>query len=217
MKEPLPPLSEWLRWLGEMPSPFRLAPEGLPGGVVRVSAVVADLFETAFGAPPQGALLDAFRATVPTAATVPTVATVATVATVPTVPTSAERNRLGFVLVACHLFSHPSLRGRPLSAAGLRTFLVQELASLAHSVSVSSLDSDEERREELVRRALRALGEALPGESASESEDRLRQVDSVERRRVLAAAAEREKRSREVREKMAKKAAEEAAAKVGRE
>jgi len=196
MSEPLPPLSAWLRWLGEIPSPFRLAPEGLPGGVVRVSAVVADLFETAFGAPPDGAFLDAFR---------------------PAAETAAERNRLAFALVACHLLGHPSLLGRPLSSAGLRTFLVQELASLAQAVPVSSLDSDDERREELVRRALRSLGEALPGESRAESEDRLRQVDSVERRRVLAAASDREKRAREVREKMAKKAAEEAAAKVGRE
>jgi hypothetical protein len=61
------------------------------------------------------------------------------------------------------------------------------------------------------------VGASLPGESASEAADRLQQVDSVQRRRVLQAAAERERRAREVREAMARKAAEEAAAKVTRE
>ena len=70
---------------------------------------------------------------------------------------------------------------------------------------------------ELVRRAFAALGLRLPGESAGEAEDRLAQVDSVERQRLLRAAAEKEKRAREVREMMARRAAEEAAAKVSRE
>jgi hypothetical protein len=64
---------------------------------------------------------------------------------------------------------------------------------------------------------LRALAVTLPDESLNEAEDRFRQVDSVERRRVLVAAAERERRAREVREAMAKQAAKEAAAKVSRE
>jgi len=82
---------------------------------------------------------------------------------------------------------------------------------------VDHLLAEEERREELVRRALRACAVALPGESDAEREDRLKQVDSLERHRVLAEAAERDKRARAVRDAMAKKAAEEAAAKVSRE
>ena len=78
-------------------------------------------------------------------------------------------------------------------------------------------EQDEERREELIRRATTALGLSLAGESPNEAADRLKQVDSVERRRVLVAAAARERRARQVREAMAKKAAEEAAAKVSRE
>jgi hypothetical protein len=94
---------------------------------------------------------------------------------------------------------------------------VQDLAALAVTVPVAALAGDEERREELARRVLAATEVRLPGETAAQAADRLKQVDSVERRRVLAAAAERERRAREVREMMARKASEEAAAKVSRE
>jgi hypothetical protein len=95
--------------------------------------------------------------------------------------------------------------------------LVQELSAVSGIVNVEQLDQDEERREELIRRTLRAVDWLLPGEMRNEADDRLKQVDSIERRRVLLAAAERERRAREVREAMARKAAEEAAAKVSRE
>ncbi|HEV8269608.1 MAG TPA: hypothetical protein VGR00_15300 [Thermoanaerobaculia bacterium] len=192
----VPSLPEWSRWLVERPAAFRADPEGFPGGFVRVRAVVADLFEM-LGGKASDALLSAFDASS---------------------AGEVERNRLRFVLAACHVLAHESLReagGAKLSGVG--KLLSQELASLAAVLPVDRLDADEERREELVRRALRALTVSLPGESAHEAEDRLRQVDSVERHRVLAETAEREKRARAVRDAMAKKAAEEAAAKVSRE
>ena len=95
--------------------------------------------------------------------------------------------------------------------------LLQELASLSVVAKVAQLDQEDERREELIRRCMRALGRRLDGESESEAEDRFKQGDSVERHEVLVAAAEREKRQREIRDAMAKKAAEEAVPKVGRE
>jgi hypothetical protein len=192
----VPPLSEWLRWIGEIPAAFRAEPEGFGEGRLRVRAVIADLFETLFGSAPPESLLGAFVATS---------------------SSGAERNRLGWVLAAAHVLWHPSMRGRLLPRAEVERFFVQELAALGAAAAVGSLDAEEERREELTRRALRACGLGLPGESGNDAEDRLRQVDSVERRRVLVAAAERERRAREVREAMARKAAEEAAAKVSRE
>lgn len=192
----LPPLAEFLRWLNEMPPAFRAAPAGFPGGATPVPAVVADLCDTLYGAPPGDDLLQAFR---------------------PANAGKGERNRLLWGLAACHLLWHPALRGRPLPADGLRRLLVQDLAGLAAVTPAERLLDDEERREELVRRAFAALGLRLPGESAKEAEDRLVQVDSVERQRLLRAAAEKEKRAREVREMMARRAAEEAAAKVSRE
>jgi hypothetical protein len=192
----LPPLAEFLRWLNEAPPAWRAAPAGFPEGVTPVHAVVADLCETLYGQPPAEDLLQAFR------------------------PASAgdeERNRLLWVLAACQLLWHPALRSRPLPADGLRKLLVQDLAGLAAVTPVERLADEEERREELVRRSFAALGLRLPGESAKDGEDRLAQVDSVERQRLLRAAAEKEKRAREVREMMARRAAEEAAAKVSRE
>lgn len=192
----LPPLAEFLRWLNEMPEPFRAEPAGLPSGTVPVRAIVADLYETWFDDRPVDDLLDAFH---------------------PSGTGKLERNRLRWVLAACHLLWHPELRRQPPAPEKFTKFLVQDLAALAAVAQADTLRTEEERREELIRRALGALGLLLPGESAKEAEDRLSQVDSVERRRLLKEAAEKEKRAREVREMMARKAAEEAAAKASRE
>jgi len=192
----MPPLAEFLRWLAEMPQAFRVEPLGVGQGQLPVHAVVADLFDTLFGEHPEEALLAAFRAAN---------------------GGKVERNRLLWVLAACHLVWHPAFRGQALDRSRLGRFLVQDLAGLAAVVAAEALANDEERREELVRRTLRTLGLQLPGETAREADDRLAQVDSVEKRRLLQEATDKEKRAREVREMMARRAAEEAAAKVSRE
>jgi hypothetical protein len=191
MSAELPPLAEFLRWLADLPDAFRSEPAGFPGGRVPVAAVVNDLAETLTGRPTEAALLAVGR---------------------PANAGRAERNRLRWVLAACHLLWHPAFRQRPLSTDGLRKLLGDELPAVAAVAPFDDLLADEERREELVRRALRALGLRLPGESERDAEDRLTQVDSVERQRLLREAAERERRAREVREAMARRAAEEAAA-----
>jgi hypothetical protein len=192
----LPPLAEFLRWLAELPEPFRSEPQGFGTGGVPVHAIVADLFDTYSGEHPEASLLAAFK---------------------PANAGKFERNRLRWVLAACHLLWHPALRSQSIDRARLNKLLLQDLAALASVVSADTVLADEERREELIRRTLLALGLLLPGESQKEAEDRLTQVDSVERRRLLREAAEKEKRAREVREMMARRAAEEAAAKVSRE
>jgi hypothetical protein len=196
MSDPLPPLAEFLRWLADMPAAFRATPAGFKGGSARVEAVVTDLAETLLGTPPPPALLAACA---------------------PARADRAERNRLGWVLGACHLLWHPELRRRPCPPEGLRRLFADDLAALAAAEPVESLLTEEERREELVRLVLRALGLRLPNESEREAEDRFAQVDSVERRRLLKEAAERERRAKEVREALARKAAEEAAARYGGE
>ena len=191
-----PPLPEWLHWVAEMPNAFRLLPEGFEGGSVRVHAVVSDLFETLFGISAGPLIVSACR---------------------PNDTGKRELNRLRWILAACHVLWHPHLRVSPGEKASIERLLVQELAGLAAIAPVDLLFSEEEKREELVRRILRAANHHLSGESDKEAEDRLRQLDSVERYRVLAAAVERERRAREVRQAMARKAVEEAAAKVTRE
>ncbi len=128
-----------------------------------------------------------------------------------------ERNRLRWVLAACHLYWHPSLRARVLPRAGVVRLLVQELASLAAVANADALATDEERREELIRRGLSAAGLRLPGETEVQAADRLNQVDSIERRKLVAAAAEKQRRAKAIQEEMRRKAAEEAASKASSE
>lgn len=193
--EPAPTLAELLRWLQEMPAAFLTEPAGFPGGRTPVAAVVADLAESATGQLPGARALAAFA---------------------PRDAGRGERNRLRWVLAGCHLLWHPDLR-RGATEQQVLAFLDRELAALAGVVPVEQLHADEERREELIRLALRALGRRLPGESASDTEDRLTQVSSVERHRLLRDAAAREKRARDIRRRMAEEAAREAAARYSPE
>jgi hypothetical protein len=191
-----PALAALLRHIAERPPAVRAEAEGAtPTGVARPRAVIADLYAR-LGRSATPALLDAMTARE---------------------RSPAERNRLAWVLAAAHALDGAVQTGALPSAAGLDRFFTEELAQLAATIHVDRLDADEERREELARRSLRAVGMRPAGESATEAEDRLKQVDSIERARLLAEAAERERRAREVREAMAKKAAEEAVPKVGRE
>lgn len=183
-------LAELVRHIGALPSTLRTG-----SGIPVVRAVVRDLFETLTGTSADAPLLDAFAAPVD----------------------ETRESYYGWTLAAAHVLMHPELARSTADAAALRKLLLQELAQLSAIVKVNLLDQDEERREELCRRCVRALGQTLAGESAAEADDRLRQVDSIERHEVLKAAEEREARAREVREAMAKKAAEEAVPKVGRE
>lgn len=75
--------------------------------------------------------------------------------------------------------------------------------------------SDPDRREELARLCLRALGLRPQGESEAQALDRLQTLDSLERHKILAATAEAERRAREVREAMARKRALESASRYG--
>ncbi|MDP2314793.1 MAG: hypothetical protein Q8P41_17950 [Pseudomonadota bacterium] len=188
---PLPPIATWIRWLAEAPAAFDAVPEGFPGGVVRVRAVVADLFAL-YGAHATPGILAAFE---------------------PKDASDRERARLRAVLLACRVLAHPALPGVQVPA--VERLLVHELAEWAAVVGANV--TSEERREELVRRCLRAAAARPGGEGVADAEDRLKQVDVVERARVLRDAAERERRTRELREAMARAAAEEAAAKMGRE
>jgi hypothetical protein len=99
---------------------------------------------------------------------------------------------------------------------------------LAQVASAAAFVQDEDRREELVRLCLSGLGLVPDGETPNQAEDRLTALSSVARVRAVAAAKEKlrlakeeaereEARARQVREELARKAAEEAAAKGSRE
>lgn len=195
-ERPIPELAEFLRWLRE--SPEALFGEQAAG--LRRSfdprAMMSDLFETYTGAPLAPSQAAAFSGAE---------------------GSNRERNWLRWTAAAARLLWHESLRGRAVEAARLRKFFLQETADLAAVADASGLLDQQERQEELVRRLLRLLHLRLPGESAETAADRLRQVDSVEQAKLIAAAAQREARSQAVRKAMMDKAAEEAAARIVRE
>jgi hypothetical protein len=89
------------------------------------------------------------------------------------------------------------------------------LVELAELVRPELVVSDPDRREEFVRLCLQAHGLRPARESVEQSMDRLGTLNSVERKRVLAATAAAERRAREVREAMAQKRALEAASRYG--
>lgn len=201
---PTPSLAELLRWIGDMPAAFAAEPTGFPDGVVSVRAVVCDTYETLAQARPSEALLQAFSATA---------------------LTKIERNRLRWVLAACWVFWHPFFRQCRFDAEKFKNLMVLDLSDLAAIMPVENLLTDQDRREELARLAMAAVGSSFPDETWDDFKDRLTQVDSIESHRVIAQATIKEKQAREdrakrekaVRSEMARKAAAEAAAKESRE
>ena len=77
--------------------------------------------------------------------------------------------------------------------------------------------TDGDRREELVRLCLSELGIRPAGETVDEATDRLNTLDSVERVNVVRKTRKAEARARKIREEMARKRAEEAAARYSPE
>lgn len=130
---------------------------------------------------------------------------------------AAGSRRLRLILIAAWLLHDEWFLGKTDLAGVAGDFLDRRLDELAALVQPERFVDDADRREELARLTLAALGVRPAGETQEQARDRLATLDSAERRRVIAAAQESEKRSREVREAMRKRAAQEAAASYGRE
>ena len=107
---------------------------------------------------------------------------------------------------------------RPELASDMWSLLLGEkLGELSRMLRPEMTVTDPDRREELVRVSLNALGLRPQGESVAQATDRLTTLDSVERERVVRKTRAAEARAREIREQMAAQAAEEAAARYSRE
>jgi hypothetical protein len=104
-----------------------------------------------------------------------------------------------------------------LAEASWRFLQSDALTKLAKLVRPDVIINDPDRREELVRLCLKALGLVPEGESVAQAADRLATLDSAERERVIRRTRRAEARAREVREAMARQRAEEAAARYSRE
>jgi len=189
-----PPLESLTRRLAECPPEFLASPRLGAVGKVVVPAVVADLLREIGG----GALTPEAAAAFDDNAR------------------WGKRNTLSLTLVACWLLHDPWFRRPDLAAAAL-SLLAGGLHELAQATSADKCITDADRREELARLCLKALGLRPAGESVAQAEDRLATLSSLERASLLKATAAAEKRAAEIRAAMARKALDEANLKAMRE
>ena len=196
-----PPLETLTRRLAETPGDFLAEPRIGKLGSVNVAAVVADLMLDLGAQPLDDPQVGAFTSADP----------------------RKDRNRLSLTLITAWLLRDDTLKAalagaspaeRQASLLGVLTANVRELAELTQA---PRFVADPDRREELVRFALKGLALRPAGESVEQAQDRLATLNTAERQRVIVAARAAEERARAVREAMARKAAEEAAAKYNRE
>ncbi len=198
MSEEGPILEVLTRRLAECPAEFLAEPRIGPSGQVSVAAVVADLLRDLGGPrlPPTQA--EAYQPRSSRQA-------------------AAQRNWLSLVLVAAWLLHDPWFRQAQRFGPAAAEFLANQLVELASLGPAPKFITDPDRREELARLCLQGLGLRPAGETPAQAADRLATLSTAERQRVLAAARVAEERSRAIREAMARKAAEEAAAQYSRE
>ncbi|QYG08453.1 hypothetical protein KY494_06635 [Janthinobacterium sp. PAMC25594] len=129
----------------------------------------------------------------------------------------ADRNRLALAMILCWLLADEWFIGQQLPQHDLLQVLGEAARELAASTPAHQFTQDPERREELARIVLARLGFRPRDESVAQATDRLSAISGTERRRLLEASRLAEQRSREIREALAKKAAEESADKWSRE
>ena len=189
-----PQLEKLTRRLAETPEEFLEDPVIGSRGMVRADAVVSDLLQDLGGPPLTDAEAAAFASSDP-----------------------KRLNQLRLILVAAWLLHDEWFTAAQKYAAQSRAWLSGGLGALAALVAARLFVSDPERREELARLCLSALGLRPQAEAEGQAQDRLNSLSSVEREKVIRATKGQLERARQIREAMKKKAAEEAAAKAVRE
>ena len=195
-----PAVEQLTRRLAECPEEFLLEPRlaGSTDGHIEVAAVVADLL-VALGSPEPEAKLSPQAVKVWTGTS------------------PGDRNLLSLTLVAAWLCHDRTLRELGGLGPAVRRWLLEGLPPLAAVVAPELFVSDGDRREELARALLDALGLLPAGETQAQSTDRLRALSSVERARVIEATRAQQQRARELREQMASERARQAAARYSSE
>lgn len=188
-----PPLPALLQRVAETPKDFLAEPRIRAAGQVHVAAVVGDLIAS-LGADVGTGALERFAGKGP-----------------------ADRNFLAVVLVLCWVLADPWFVSAAPTKSELLALLGDAASELAAATSARKFVEDPDRREELVRVTLAAIGCRPAGESEAQAEDRLTSLSSAERARVVEAARAAELRARQIREALRKKAAEESADKYTRE
>lgn len=189
-----PSLEPLLRRVLETPAEFTAPPRYNDSGETVVAAVVGDLYRN-YGLSPTLSVLERFDAS--TRAT--------------------TKNHHAIALLIAWLLTDGTLQARSLSSDVASSLFSETVDELAEQISAPKLLSDPHRREELVRLVLARWDLRPQGESLAQAQDRLTSLSSAERKRVLQAAQTAERRAREIRAALARKAAEESADKWTRE
>lgn len=194
MQQEGPILESLTRRLAETPEDFLAEPRIGRTGAVEVAAVVSDLLEI-LGSSREGNPLTRFV----------------------TQDARADRNRLAIALLQCWLLADDWFRQAKPKREEILRLLETDSADLAAQVPARRFVTDPDRREELARLALARLGYRPAGETVAQAQDRLTTLNSAERARVMQASRAAEERARQIREALARTAAEEAADKWSRE
>jgi hypothetical protein len=189
-----PVLESLTRRLSETPQDFFAEPIIGQSGQVSVAAVAGDLIRM-LGGSPEPAELASFTG----------------------VEQKRDRNRLAIALLLCWLLSDNWFKEAQLNASSVVELLDEQSREFSTQVSAQKFVNDPDRREELARLVLARLGYRPAGETLAQAQDRLTTLNSAERARVMKAAQVAEKRARDIREALARKAAEESADKWSRE
>lgn len=188
-----PPLERVMRRLAETPEDFMAEPRIGETGQVVTAALVGDLFH-ALGHQIAAADLKGFASA-----------------------SDMDRNRLMLVAVTVWLLADDWVATAAPDRTALAGLLRERITDLAGAGKADAFVSDAERREELARTVLAALGLVPAGETEAQANDRLSAVSAAERRRLLRASRDAEERARAIREALVRKAAEESADKYTRE
>ena len=128
-----------------------------------------------------------------------------------------DRNRLQLIAIATWLLAEEWFVTACISAADILELLAQQLSEMASATRADKFVTDSERREEFSRVILARLNFRPANESKAQAIDRLSSLSSIERLRLLEESRAAEKRAREIREALARKAAQESADKWTRE
>lgn len=184
-----PRLERIMRRIAETPAEFLAEPRIGAGGTVHTAALVSDLLRSV-GLPVDRAALAPFES-----------------------DRADQRGRLMLVAVVVWLLADLHAPSHEAVVA----LLDETVAELAATGPAQAFVEHAERREELARTVLAALGLIPEGEDARQAADRLSAVSASERRRLLRASRVAEDRARAVREALIRKAAEESADKYTRE
>jgi len=127
-------------------------------------------------------------------------------------------NFLRLITICVYLFSDAWFSKAGGYANGVFKFLRnRQIQRLAEIINYKEFINDMERREELVRLCLDSLNLFPQGENRVIAKDRLTTLDSIERKRIIEKSRKAQERSRQLREAMARKKAQEAASKMSRE